>query len=280
MERPEVRIPARYPAVADLSGRAVVVTGASRGLGLVIADAMAAHGADVAVCARNETDLTKAAERVRTRGRRVLAQRCDVRSVADVRAFIDAVGRHFGHLDVLVNNAGAGTRTLPDELTEEEWDLVADTNVKGGFFMAQRAVRLMRQDAGHSALPTAGVEDPGTAARGRIINIASALGAIGHPRFVAYATSKGAIIQMTRAMAVAWAPDILVNAVAPGYIDSPLNAYRKGNPSLEAEVLEPTPLHRWGQVEDVAMACVFLASDAAAFITGQTLFVDGGLSIA
>ncbi len=85
---------------------------------------------------------------------------------------------------------------------------------------------------------------------------------------------------MTRTLAKAWAPDILVNAVEPGYIDSPLNAYRKGNPALEAEVLDHTSLHRWGQVEDVAMACVFLASDAAAFIMGHTLFVDGGLSIA
>lgn len=238
-------------------------------MGLVIADAMAAHGADVAVCARDEGVLARALERIRRRGRRVVSRRCDVRIPDDVRRFIDAVGRDLGRLDVLVNNAGGGTRTVPDELSEEEWDQVTDTNVKGGFFAAQQAVRLMRRSS-----PVGGP------VRGRIINIASALGAIGHPRFVAYATSKGAVIQMTRTMAVAWAPDILVNAVAPGYIDSPLNAYRKGQPALEAEVLEPTPLHRWGQVEDVAMACVFLASEAASFITGQTLFVDGGLTIA
>lgn len=269
MQRPDVRVPARYPSASDLTGKVVAVTGASRGLGLVIADAMAAHGAEVALCARDDAALAKAMERIRPRGRRVFSRRCDVRIPDDVRKFIDAVGGEFGRLDVLVNNAGGGTRTLPDELTEEEWDQVVDTNVKGGFFAAQQAVRLMRR-GGPGSSPV----------RGRIVNIASALGAIGHPRFVAYATSKGAIIQMTRTMAVAWAPDILVNAVAPGYIDSPLNAYRKGQPALEAEVLEPTPLHRWGQVEDVAMACVFLASDAASFITGQTLFVDGGLTIA
>ncbi len=228
MMRPEVRIPERYPSAEDLSGKVVAVTGAGRGLGHVIADAMAAHGA----------------------------------SVADVRAFIHMIDREMGRLDVLVNNAGGGVRTPPDEMTEDEWDQILDTNVKGVFFTSQAAARLMRLGGG-----------------GKIINIASVIGAIGHPRFAAYATSKGAVIQMTRALAVAWAPDILVNAVAPGYIDSPLNAYRKGNPALEAEVLDHTPLHRWGQVEDVAMACVFLASDAAAFITGQTLFVDGGLSV-
>lgn len=272
-QRPDVRIPDRYPSASDLAGRTVAVTGASRGLGLVIADAMAAHGADVALCARDAASLAQAADRVRARGRGVLAAPCDLRSPKQTGAFVEAVRERFGRLDVLVNNAGTGTRTLPDALSPEEWDQVAETNVKGGFFMAQHAVRLMRSRGN-------GAAEAGPAVRGRIINIASALGAIGHPRFVAYATSKGAVIQMTRAMAVAWAPDILVNAVAPGYIDSPLNAYRKGNPALEAEVIGPTPLHRWGRVEDVAMACVFLASDAASFITGHTLFVDGGLTIA
>jgi len=138
----------------------------------------------------------------------------------------------------------------------------AESLEKGVFFASQAAARLMRQHGG-----------------GSIINIASVLGAVGHPRFAAYATSKGAVIQMTRTLAVAWAPAIRVNAVAPGYIDSPLNAYRKGNPQLEAEVFDHTPMRRFGQVEDVAMACVFLASDATAFITGHTLFVDGGLSV-
>lgn len=262
MMRPEVRVPERYPSAEDLRGKVVAVTGAGRGLGHVIADAMAAHGADVAVCSRTATDLEKAATRIRGRGRRALVQVCDVRSVEQIRAFIEAIDRAFGRLDVLVNNAGGGTRTIPDQLTEEEWDQVADTNVKGVFFASQAAAPLMRRSGG-----------------GRIIHIASALGAVGHPRFAAYATSKGAVIQMARTLAVAWAPDIRVNAVAPGYIDSPLNAYRKGNPQLEAEVYDHTPLRRFGGVEDVAMACVFLASDAAAFITGHTLFVDGGLSI-
>lgn len=261
MSVPEVRVPDRYPSTEDLRGKVVAVTGAGRGLGHVIADAMAAHGAAVAVCGRTRTDLDKVAARIRSRGQQALVQVCDVRVVAQIRAFIDGIGKEFGRLDVLVNNAGGGTRTLPDQLTEDEWNQVADTNVKGMFFASQAAAPLMR---------------PGG---GRIINIASVLGVVGHPRFAAYATSKGAVIQMTRTLAVAWAPVIRVNAVAPGYIDSPLNAYRKGNPQLEAEVFDHTPMRRFGQVEDVAMACVFLASDAASFITGHTLFVDGGLSI-
>jgi len=262
MSVPEVRVPERYPSAEDLRGKIVAVTGAGRGLGHVIADAMAAHGADVAVCGRTRDDLEKVAARIKGRGRRALVHVCDVRLVEQIRAFMDAVDQEFGRLDVLVNNAGGGTRTIPDQLTEEEWDQVADTNMKGVFFASQAASRLMRRHGG-----------------GRIINIASVLGVVGHPRFAAYATSKGAVIQMTRTLAVAWAPDIRVNAVAPGYIDSPLNAYRKGNPQLEAEVYDHTPMRRFGQVEDVAMACVFLASDATGFITGHTLFVDGGLSI-
>lgn len=260
-QRPSVRIPHRYPSAEDLSGKVIAVTGAGRGLGLVIADAMASHGANVAVCGRSRVGLNAAAARIAEHGRRALAQECDVRSAAADRVFIDSVATEFGRLDALVNNAGVGVRTLPDEISEDEWDLVADTNVRGAFFMAQAAAPLLRRSGG-----------------GRIINIASVLGLIGHPRFAAYATSKGALIQMTRALAAAWAPVIQVNAVAPGYIDSPLNAYRKGNPQLEAEAIGQTPLQRWGQVEDVAMACVFLASDAASFITGQTLVVDGGLS--
>jgi NAD(P)-dependent dehydrogenase (short-subunit alcohol dehydrogenase family) len=259
---PEVRVPERYPSAEDLRGKVVAVTGAGRGLGHVIADAMAAHGADVAVCGRTRADLEKAGSRITGRGRRALMHVCDVRSVEQLRAFMGAVEEEFGRLDVLVNNAGGGTRTIPDQLTEEEWDQVADTNLKGVFFASQIAARLMRRHGG-----------------GSIINIASVLGVVGHPRFAAYATTKGGVIQMTRTLAVAWAPAIRVNAVAPGYIASPLNAYRKGNPQLEAEVFDHTPMRRFGQVEDVAMACVFLASDATPFITGHTLFVDGGLSI-
>lgn len=174
MQQPEVRVPQQYPSVANLQGKVVAVTGAGRGLGHVIADAMAAHGADVAVCGRTEADLDKAAARIAARGRRAVACPCDVKSVADVRRFVGTIEREMGRLDVLVNNAGGGTRTPPDELTEGEWDQVMNTNVKGMFFVSQAAARLMRRGG-----------------LGRIINIASVIGVKGHPRFAAYATSKG-----------------------------------------------------------------------------------------
>jgi NAD(P)-dependent dehydrogenase (short-subunit alcohol dehydrogenase family) len=259
--RPPVRVPAVFPSTEDLSGRVVLVTGAGRGLGRPIANAMAARGAAVVACGRTEADLAGAVAEMQRRGADAAAVRMDVRDPRSVGAAVDAALGRFGRLDAVVNNAGISVRTPPEDVTPEQWDDLIRTNVSGPFFVAQAAARAMKARGG-----------------GTIINIASVLGVRGHRVLAAYAISKGAVVHMTRALAAAWADHgIRVNAVAPGYIDSPLNAYRVGTP-LEDEVLRATPLHRWGQVEDVATACVFLASPAAAFITGHVLFVDGGLS--
>jgi NAD(P)-dependent dehydrogenase (short-subunit alcohol dehydrogenase family) len=173
---------------------------------------------------------------------------------------IDRSVAEFGGIDILVNNAGTGAKGLAEDLTEEDWDLVLDTNLKGMFFCAQAAARAM--------IPRG---------RGRIVNIASIFGAAAFAASVPYSTSKGGVIQLTRTLAVAWAAHgVTVNAVGPAFIDSPLNAYRKADPDLEQQTLATVPLRRWGKIEDVLSAVVFLASDAAGFVTGHTLFVDGG----
>lgn len=262
MERPLVRVPDQFPSTEDLSGRVVLVTGAGRGLGRPIANGVAARGASVVLCGRNQADLQAVQGEVERRGAVALAAPMDVRDPASVERCVTAALERFGRLDVVINNAGVALKKSPEEVSPDEWDMVMETNVRGPFLVAKAAARAMMAQGG-----------------GSVVNIASFLGAVAHPALSVYCISKGAVIHMTRALAAAWAPhNIRVNAIAPGYIDSPLNAYRKGTP-LEQEVLSTTPLHRWGQVEDVATACVYLASPAAAFITGHTLFVDGGVSI-
>lgn len=261
-QRPPVRVPADFPSAEDLSGKVVLVTGAGRGLGRPIANAMAARGANVIACGRTPADLEAVVAEVEERGSQGLALTMDVRDAGGVKLAVAQGIRHFGRLDVVVNNAGVSLRKDAEDVTLEEWHRVMDTNVSGPFFVAQAAAQHMLEHGG-----------------GSIVNVASFLGAVAHPALSTYCISKGAVIQMTRALAAAWAGrGVRVNAVAPGYIDSPLNAYRIGTP-LEQEVLAATPMHRWGQVEDVAMACVFLASAAASFITGHVLTVDGGVSI-
>lgn len=262
MERPVVRVPERFPSLEDLSGQVVLVTGAGRGLGRPIANAMAERGAHLVLCGRNLADLETVRAEVEARGAEALPISMDVRQPESIEASVAAALQRFGRIDVVVNNAGVSLKKQPEAVTPAEWDMVMETNVRGPFLVAQAAGRAMIAQGG-----------------GCVINIASFLGAVAHPALSVYCISKGAVIQMTRSLAAAWAPhQIRVNAVAPGYIDSPLNAYRKGTP-LEQEVLNATPLHRWGQVEDIATACVYLASPAARFITGHTLFVDGGVSI-
>lgn len=258
---PPVRVPENFPSAEQLSGQVALITGAGRGIGRPIAVAMASYGANIIACGRNKRHLDEVVDEVRARGREALAVPMDVREPESIQAAVNQGLKHFGQIDILVNNAGVSSRQRPEEVTIEEWRRVMDTNVAGPFFVAQAVAHHMMERH-----------------QGVIINISSILGASPNPVLAVYSISKAAVIHMTRALAIAWAPyGIRVNSVAPGFIDSPLNAYRKGTP-LEEEVIQGTPLRRWGQVEDVAMACVYLASPAAAFITGHTLFVDGGRS--
>lgn len=247
----------------DLSGRVALVTGASKGLGKAMAVALAGAGADLALYARDVDALKATKAAVAEKGRRaeffevdVLDKACIERNVAETIATL-------GHIDILVNNAGVNVRKPVLELSVDEWDLVVDTNLKGYLLMAQAVVPYMLARGG-----------------GKVINMASILGSVGLPSQVAYASSKGGVIQMTKVMALEWAQQgIQVNAIGPTYFETPLVAQLRNDPERFRFIVERTPMGRWGQPEELAGVIIFLASRASDFITGQTIFVDGGWTV-
>ncbi|MBI5583139.1 MAG: glucose 1-dehydrogenase [Deltaproteobacteria bacterium] len=244
----------------DLTGKVALVTGASKGLGKALAVGLAKAGADLALCARNPDDLETARGEVGKYGSRVEHFTLDVLDAQKVQETTEAVLQTFGRIDILVNNAGINIRKPVLELTEDDWDRVLSTNLKGYFLMA-RAV----------------VPDMIKRKKGKVINMASILGAVGLENQLPYASSKGGVIQMTKVMALEWARHhINVNAIGPTYFETPLVATLRGDPERFRFINERTPMGRWGQPEELEGTVIFLASTASDFITGQTIFVDGG----
>jgi NAD(P)-dependent dehydrogenase (short-subunit alcohol dehydrogenase family) len=224
---------------------------------------LARAGADVALCARSLPDLEASRAAVEALGVRAGAFRMDVLRRASVSEAVAAVSKAFGKIDILVNNAGVNVRKTTLELSEEEWDLVLDTNLKGYFLVAQAvAPHMIRQG------------------RGKIINMASIFGTVGMNNQLAYASSKGGIVMMTKVMAIEWAArGVRVNAIAPGYIETEFVKGLVLQGILDADKLaRRTPMGRLGSGEEIAEAAIFLASPAASFITGEILTVDGGWS--
>ncbi|MGC8659692.1 MAG: SDR family NAD(P)-dependent oxidoreductase [Desulfomonilaceae bacterium] len=249
-----------YQDLFDLSGRVALVTGASKGLGKSITMALAGAGADMALYARNRNDLEAVKASVESLGRRAEIFCVDVLDKKTLDDAAQATVNTFGHIDILVNNAGVNIRKPVLELAPEEWDLVIDTNLKGYFLMAQAVVPHMLARSS-----------------GKVINMASILGAVGLPSQLAYASSKGGVIQMTKVMALEWAKQgIQVNAIAPTYFETPLVAQLRNDPERYNFIVERTPMGRWGQPDEIAGISIFLASRASDFITGQTMFIDGG----
>jgi len=247
----------------DLTGRVAAVTGANAGIGQGIALALAEAGADVAAIGRTPADET--ASRIRALGRRCELVAADLASIAPVGAAIDAVVERLGRLDILVNNAGIIRRDDALEFTEEDWDAVIDTNLKTPFFLAQAAARHM-----------AGWASPG-GRRGKIINIASMLSFQGGVRVPSYTASKSGLAGLTRLLANEWAAKgINVNAIAPGYIATANTAALQADETRNRQILERIPEGRWGDPADIGGAAVFLASDAADYVQGHILAVDGG----
>jgi NAD(P)-dependent dehydrogenase (short-subunit alcohol dehydrogenase family) len=247
-----------------LDGRVALVTGGGRGLGLGMALALAHAGADVALAARTQDELGVAAELVRGTGRRALVVPTDVAKVSEVNAMVETVGEHFGRIDILVNAAGVNIRKPSDAFSEGDWDRLLAVNLKGAFFACQAAARWMRRGGG-----------------GRIINLGSLAFEIVVPNIGLYAISKGGMRQMTRALAVEWAKDgILVNAIAPGRFWTAMTDAVFADPALHESAVSVIPLRRPGIPADLAGATVLLASDAAAYITGQTIVIDGGWLVA
>ena len=243
----------------DLSGRVAVVTGGNGGIGLGMARGLAAAGAKVVVAGR---DAKKSAAAAREIGG--IAIEADVLKEADCRALAHKTVAQLGRLDILVNNAGINIRKQPQEYTLDEWRRVMDSNLTSAFVCSQAAYPQMLKHGG-----------------GKIINIGSMMSIFGASFTTAYAASKGGMVQMTRAMACAWAKDnIQVNAVLPGWIDTELTrGAREQVEGLNERVLARTPAGRWGIPDDLAGIAVFLASASSDFLTGTAIPVDGGYSV-
>ncbi len=254
----------KFPSMG-LSGKAAVVTGAGQGLGLWMALGLAHAGADVAIAEINPETGRLAAEEVKKLGRRSFFQECDVRRVDSTQAMIDAVVRAWGRIDILVNNAGVNIRKKVVDAEPADFDAVVAVNLRGAYFCAQAAGKVMIGQK-----------------QGKIINVASAGGILvraGVPNSV-YALTKAGVIMMTKSMAEEWSRyNINVNAVAPGYFETPLVAPRMKDPKIRQAILDSTPMNRLGGAEDIIGPIVFLASEAAGFITGACLCIDGGRTV-
>jgi NAD(P)-dependent dehydrogenase (short-subunit alcohol dehydrogenase family) len=255
---------AQMTAPFGLEGQRALVTGGSRGLGRAIALALADAGADVAVTSRNGDDAEPVAVALRAKGRRSLALLLEVRNKTSIRVCFERIDREWGSVDILVNNAGTNIPQRLDTLDEASWDTVIDIDLKGLVFVTQAAAaRMISARRG-----------------GRIVNIASIYGVVGRRERVAYSAAKGAVVNLTRSLALELAPHaITVNAVGPSLVETDLTRDRMWkDPAYREEEVARTPLGRLCTSDDVAAAVVFFASPAAGFITGQTLLVDGGTS--
>lgn len=249
-----------------MSGRPTAfVTGASQGIGAASAVALARGGYDVALSSTRIEKLDGVLEEIRAAGAKAVPVALDVRSASSIDQAMQSVLAALGALDVLVNNAAVTAREPALDVTPDSWNLLMQTNVSGTFFMSQRMGRHL----------------VGTGRPGAIINIASTHGLVGVPDRLTYGVTKGAMIQMTRLLAVEWAPHrIRVNAVAPGRVDTPSRADTYKDPQYIAGALKRVPLGRFGTAAEIAAAVCYLASPAAAYITGQTLTLDGGVTAA
>jgi gluconate 5-dehydrogenase len=246
-----------------LDGKTAIVTGGGRGLGRYMAEALSDAGASVVLCSRKMEPLEEVCREIEAGGGRALAVECDVTDPDEVEKVVSAAIENFGSMNVVVNNSGATWGALPEEMPLDRFDQVMRVNVRGTFLMSQAAGRRMIEG--------------GTG--GTIINISSVAGIVGgHPDFmqtVGYNSSKGAIISMTRDLATSWAQhNITVNAIAPGWFPTRMSGGLIEK--FEEEMLGGIPLGRFGNPEDLKGVAIFLASPAAAYVTGQTIVVDGG----
>ena len=248
----------------DLSGKVAVVTGGNGGIGLGMARGLARAGASVAVVGRDAAKSARAVAELEALGAKALAVEADVTESAAHPRMAETVAERLGGLDILVNNAGTNIRKRPEDLGEDEWRTVMDTNITSAFLAAKACYPFMKRAGG-----------------GKILNNGSMMSIFGAPWAPAYAASKGGMVQLTRALATAWADDgIQVNCFLPGWIDTALTRRaRQEVEGLHDRVLARTPAGRWGRIEDFEGIAVFLASRASDFVTGTAIPVDGGFAV-
>jgi NAD(P)-dependent dehydrogenase (short-subunit alcohol dehydrogenase family) len=243
----------------SLKGKVALVTGGGRGLGKGIALGLAGAGADVVIAARSAGELAETVKELKDLGTDSASYQVDMLNVTEIRNMVDWVAEKYGALDILVNGAGINVRKPTVEMTEADWDRVLGVNLKSVFFASQAAGKVMLQQG-----------------KGRIINIASLSAIIGIPTIIPYCSSKGGLVQMTKGMAVEWAPKINVNAIGPGYFRTAMTEELFQREGWEQNALRRIPQGKTGSPSDLAGAAVYLASEASDYVTGQVIYVDGG----
>ena len=249
----------------NLEGKVAIITGGNGGIGYGIAQGFAEAGANIVIAARNTEKTRRAAENIRSNyGVDVLETTVDVRQENQIAQMIGETLKHFRRINIMVNNAGINIRKMPQDLSSKEYDEVLEVNLRSAYLCSKAAYPTMKESGG-----------------GKIINIGSMTSLFGGAKLMAYGTSKGGIVAMTHALAVAWAPDnIQVNAILPGWIETELTQRARIEiENLNERVLTRTPTGRWGTPEDLQGTAIYLASQASDFVTGAAVPVDGGYSI-
>lgn len=246
----------------DLSGKRALITGSSLGIGRALAKGLAEYGATVVLNARNTDRLNDSAAMLRAEGHTVFTQPFDVTDSAAVNAGVAAIEDNVGPIDILINNAGMQFRAPLEDFPEDKWDLLLRTNITSAFLVGKAVAK-------HMIARKAG----------KIINIASVQAELARPGIAPYTATKGAIRNLTKGMATDWAQhNMQINAIAPGYFATPLNQALVDDPEFSTWLEKRTPAGRWGNVDELVGAAVFLAGSGSSFVNGHTLYVDGGIT--
>ena len=246
----------------DLTGKRALITGSSQGIGFAIARGLAEHGAEAVLNGRDNNKLVAAAEKLRSDGHQVFVANFDVTVAEVVNESIDGIERTVGAIDILINNAGMQFRAPLEDFPAEKWDELIRTNISSTFYVGRSVARHMIRRG-----------------KGKIVNIASVQSELARPGIAPYTATKGAIRNLTRGMCADWARyGLQVNAIAPGYFKTPLNQALVDNPEFSAWLEKRTPAARWGNVDELIGAAIFLSSNASSFVNGHTLYVDGGIT--